>query len=113
MCVLGVLMGGLFCANPAAAFSYLGADVLGNSGDQEQITFLNNWFEPDLPKTEAMASGSNSKFGLKLTVEQWEGKASHFGMASIAPPVPIPAAAWLLGSGLVGLMGIRMRRKQR
>jgi len=27
--------------------------------------------------------------------------------------VPIPAAAWLLGSGLVGLMGIRMRRKQR
>ncbi|MCD6534458.1 MAG: VPLPA-CTERM sorting domain-containing protein, partial [Deltaproteobacteria bacterium] len=26
--------------------------------------------------------------------------------------VPIPSAAWLLGSGLIGLIGIRRRRKK-
>jgi hypothetical protein len=30
--------------------------------------------------------------------------------ASDATPTPIPAAAWLLGSGLMGLMGIRRRK---
>jgi hypothetical protein len=27
-------------------------------------------------------------------------------------PVPIPGAVWLLGSGLIGFMGIRMRMKK-
>ncbi|WP_424206600.1 CHRD domain-containing protein [Sulfuricaulis sp.] len=27
-------------------------------------------------------------------------------------PVPIPAAAWLFGSGLLGLMGIARQRRQ-
>ncbi len=31
--------------------------------------------------------------------------------ASVAP-VPIPAAAWLLGSGLTGLFGMRRRAKK-
>jgi hypothetical protein len=29
-----------------------------------------------------------------------------------ASPVPIPAAAWLLGSGLIGLVGLRRRFKK-
>jgi hypothetical protein len=33
------------------------------------------------------------------------------GSSSTLSPVPIPAAVWLLGSGLLGLIGIR-RRKQ-
>jgi hypothetical protein len=27
-------------------------------------------------------------------------------------PTPIPAAAWLLGSGLLGLVGIRRRKEK-
>jgi hypothetical protein len=27
-----------------------------------------------------------------------------------ASPVPVPAAVWLLGSGLIGMIGIRRRR---
>lgn len=38
---------------------------------------------------------------------------SHISFWRSETAVPIPAAAWLLGSGLVGLLGIRMRRKQR
>jgi hypothetical protein len=34
------------------------------------------------------------------------------GLAPAPAPVPIPAAIWLLGSGLVGLIGIRRFRRQ-
>ncbi len=30
----------------------------------------------------------------------------------VATPVPIPAAVWLLGSGLIGLVGLRKRFKK-
>jgi hypothetical protein len=30
---------------------------------------------------------------------------------ALTSPVPVPAAAWLFGSGLLGLVGIARRRK--
>jgi hypothetical protein len=36
-----------------------------------------------------------------------EGSSSPFG----ANPVPVPAAVWLLGSGLIGLVGLRRRKR--
>jgi hypothetical protein len=33
------------------------------------------------------------------------------GGTTVPPPVPIPAAFWLLGSGLIGLIGIRRKMK--
>ena len=35
------------------------------------------------------------------------------GAISSAPPVPIPGAVWLLGTGLAGLAGIRARRRKK
>lgn len=34
------------------------------------------------------------------------------GVINAASPVPVPAAVWLLGSGVLGLVGIRRRRHQ-
>jgi len=37
---------------------------------------------------------------------------STYAIADTAPPIPIPAALWLFGSGLLALFGITRRRKQ-
>jgi uncharacterized membrane protein len=48
------------------------------------------------------------------TIVGYYGDASgHIhGFEAIPAPVPIPGAVWLLGSGLIGLVGIRRRFKQ-
>jgi hypothetical protein len=56
----------------------------------------------------------NDTFGTLAGVIRTEldGGAS-FGKTSVsasAPVVPVPAAAWLLGTGLIGLVGIRRRK---
>jgi hypothetical protein len=43
-----------------------------------------------------------------LTVQNY-----HFQATAVAPAVPVPAAAWLFGSGLLGLAGTARRRAAR
>ncbi|WP_198402743.1 hypothetical protein [Methylomonas koyamae] len=44
--------------------------------------------------------------------EEYLGAGFHFTLdnADIAAPVPLPAAAWLLGSALAGLLGLQRRK---
>jgi hypothetical protein len=44
--------------------------------------------------------------------ESWIGTASGDFIFAAAAPVPLPAAVWLFGSGLIGLVGMARRRKQ-
>ncbi len=49
--------------------------------------------------------------------KKWDGNLSSFygavvGLKDGSRPVPIPAAAWLLGSGLFGLVGLRRRQRK-
>jgi len=50
-----------------------------------------------------------------LWISPREGTNYDFqGLVGVkASPVPVPAAAWLLGSGLVGLFGVKRRKRQK
>lgn len=52
----------------------------------------------------------NGSTDLKITLQ---ARGSYDGMQFVAAatPVPLPAAVWLLGSGLISLLGIARRRK--
>lgn len=43
--------------------------------------------------------------------EVWKIDLVRIGNAASASPVPVPAAVWLFGSGLIGLVGVARRRK--
>lgn len=52
--------------------------------------------------------------GYQLTAYQsgqFYAMAVHPGTVSYTAPVPVPATAWLLGAGLLGLVGIRRKNK--
>jgi hypothetical protein len=64
------------------------------------VTYLTDVFDSantDLPLNWISGEGGITDFGT-------------FGPNMDATPTPIPAAAWLLGSGLLGLAGIRRRK---
>ena len=50
----------------------------------------------------------NGATNVENTIAHWENGWSFKGGAPL-PAVPIPAAIWLLGTGLVGLFGVRRR----
>lgn len=56
--------------------------------------------------------------GSPMTHGQFSGFNANFDMTSVSliiepppPPLPVPAAVWLFGSGLAGLLAIARRRK--
>ena len=46
------------------------------------------------------------------TDDSWHLLNADFGFKSYIEPVPIPGAVWLLGSGLIGIVGIRRKFKK-
>lgn len=55
--------------------------------------------------TDTAIFGENGQYNVNFG-------SSEFVLQTDAQPVPIPGAAWLLGSGLLGLVGIRRRKSQ-
>ena len=41
----------------------------------------------------------------------FDGQVGSWTLTGVATPVPVPAAAWLFGSGLIGLVGVARRRR--
>jgi hypothetical protein len=70
-------------------------------------------FTPD--GSLSYAAGVSGNIALQLEFSLSAGDSVTFASLFNVVPVPLPAAAWLLGSGLVGLMGAgtMRRRKQR
>jgi len=79
-----------------------------------------NWVEDGASATEKLVSFQWSH--LITTAEDGTGNFTGFnarwiveGTATIegGAPIPVPAAAWLFGSGIIGLAGVARRRKSK
>jgi hypothetical protein len=74
--------------------------VLSSTPITSIITTLGTTFtSPDLPSQKLQISWTNSLAG------------AGFDTEAVFNPVPLPAAVWLFGSGLLGLIGMARRKK--
>jgi hypothetical protein len=82
------------------------------SGNLINVKYATLWSDLEGKFDLTLLTGSISLDSLNVQVTS-EGQVygQSFDITSTTP-TPIPAAAWLLGSGLVGLAGSRARRKE-
>lgn len=87
------------------------------TGYADLSSFRINWFEVIFESPDAtnvlMTRNQNGSYHLSW---QMVGGFSATGTATMTmdiAPVPLPAAVWLLGSGLIGLIGISRRSRLR
>jgi hypothetical protein len=66
----------------------------------------NFYFTPEINLTELVNIN-----GEVWVAEDGELLITKVGSTSVLSAVPVPAAVWLLGSGLIGLIGIRRRQR--
>ncbi len=59
--------------------------------------------------SESFAVMKGDTFGFNIFSDDSKGGSASVTISNFTAPVPVPAAAWLFGSGLIGLIG--MRRK--
>ncbi len=57
------------------------------------------------------SSGVNSNIGLHLSFDLSAGDRATFNTAFEVTPIPLPAAFWLLGSGLLGVVAVARKKK--
>lgn len=81
-------------------------NALGNLGQSLGFySFFADQSDPDF-------TGASTAFAGNWTLNFLSGVASLTYVAGVTPPVPVPAAVWLLASGVAGLFGVSRRRKQ-
>lgn len=82
---------------------YLGISAYQNEAVDMFGNFLRDW------------SWQSDEYTLGTTFAGWSGQAFDFGDYTLSvnsvSAVPVPAAAWLFGSGLTGLIGLARRRR--
>ena len=91
--------------DPLALIDLAGFASLSNPVTHVQIKGIHSEYA-DTPDCDP----ANFKYNCTLI---WENETEGLGIAGIsASTVPVPAAVWLFGSGLIGLVGIARRRRK-
>ncbi len=78
-------------------------NLSGATGNSFALAFLNS------TQTAALLTNDTSGNGYATTVDLTPNGPVVTNLSSQVTVTPIPAAAWLLGSGLMGLVGIRRK----
>jgi len=84
---------------------------LTNTGDFEHLIADWYWSGTEYAEDPSSAWGFGMSYGVQANYFK---DYPHYGLAvrsGQVSAVPVPGAIWLLGSGLIGLLGIRRRRK--
>lgn len=81
--------------NEALAFQFFGIGAPPPSGDAQPTAYF-------------MTAGSHFAVVTGISTGLIGGA---YAVAMTAQPVPVPAAVWLLGSGLLGLVGVARRKE--
>lgn len=102
-----------YTSRPSVSTVVLGSNAASGADS------INTWQYWDLALTPEMVSNGFLSIALagaapsssdnRHRFNSSEAKANHPYLLVETSPVPLPPAAWLLGSGLVGLIGVRRR----
>lgn len=107
----GSVSGGVFTANASGGGSSTGTSCTYNGGGSGNVcgsALASNSFYAQTGSI-AIAPGSFGNF--TGTYQSPLGATTvNYSVGPVVAPVPVPAAAWLFGSGLLGLAGTARRR---
>jgi len=123
---IGTTFNGTFFAAPWVATTQAAFTTSGNwSGTTVQGAFSYNFtlsagqvafgtyftwsVNPDIPVLAIFNADGSAGAAVPMQVGPFPGQAPSF--QGTVSAVPVPAAVWLFGSGLVGLAGVARRRK--
>ncbi len=102
--------GGWNCPTCATATPYNANNPFGTTG----LTYLTHDGTVDSVNGLTFTAQAGQVYSIYLGgagVGVWNRNVSDYQLDIAASPVPVPAAAWLFGSALAGLIGVHRRRR--
>ena len=107
-------LGGGSYTNIVVGAGQVGGHILFDWNGTTDIDVVNVWdvAGDTYTSTDVVAdqAGTDGILGLKMIDGAFVGSSANFDFVAPAA-VPVPAAVWLFGSGLLGLVGVARRKK--